>query len=268
MNTDRNNILASQLVYALGLMLITFLFSSCGTQSAQELPNRNIRDTQKASNTITPQTNSNNQKVAGCKSDEELQNFKPLPERSESELNKAILQRNIEVVRKLLRQKADPNEAGNFGNTPLLNALAALALTEPSLVPPGQKPPAFVLRRIQRERQAQIPMVQELLKYGADANLRGYLGTTPLIEAARSYPANTVKISTLLIQHGADVNLQDELGDSALMDATRIGNIEAVKFLIARGADVELTNCKGETALSIAQDKKNFDVVRVLQNVK
>jgi ankyrin repeat protein len=58
-----------------------------------------------------------------------------------------------------------------------------------------------------------MPMVQLLIKYGADVNLPSSNGNTPLMWAARN---NDVPIMELLISHGVNIEARNKEGFSAL----------------------------------------------------
>lgn len=256
MNINLNNHNITRLFYSAVISSLMFLPSSCLAQTTSSAPS--------VQSSPTPSKMPLDNKFK-CKSPEETEKIQTPTEWTGSELNRAVIRRDVAALRKLLQKKANPNEKDNYGNTPLINAVTGLAITEPT--EPG-KSPEIRRRQLQKEAQAQIEMVRELLKYGADANLRGALGTTALIEAAFwSYTFDqAVKISTLLIEHKADVNFQNESGNTALINAAHFSSTEPVKLLLAHGANVSLTNCKNETALSIAQANKNADVMSVLQN--
>lgn len=263
MNTNPVNRASIQLFYSLVLALIIVLPNACSVQSKTNEPTATIPQ----NTPIAPTGN-----TFKCQSPDAAEKLQPQSEWTGSELNRAIVRRDVAAVKKLLQQKADPNEKDNYGNTPLINAVAGTAMTEP--IEPG-KSPDVARRKLQSEAEAQIEMVIELLKSGADANLRGALGTTPLIEAAFwSYtPEQSLKISTALVENKANVNFQNDLGNTALINAVRNGNAETVKLLIARGADAKLTNCNGQTALSIAESSRYDEAIRknligILQGVK
>ena len=57
------------------------------------------------------------------------------------------------------------------------------------------------------------PCLQLLVDEGADVNIRGNDGETPLIKAARNLDASHVK---LLLEAGADVNMVNKSRDTAL----------------------------------------------------
>jgi len=90
--------------------------------------------------------------------------------------------------------------------------------------------------------------VKALLDKGADANMRGTEGITPLLVAAST---GNVEIAKALIAKGANVNAQDKSGWqlSPLMVASFSGRLDMVKLLLDKGADIELKNKDGNTAL-------------------
>jgi ankyrin repeat protein len=144
-----------------------------------------------------------------------------------------------------------------------------------------------------------VNIVSELLKAGADVNLRDDAspeGFTPLICAVIG---NYVDIVYLLLANGADVNLATHHEVTPLQHACRIGNPEIVKLLLKAGADVNhpgyekfdgsplttaaaygykeivsilleagadpnMTDQKGQTALVAAAKNNNIEIVRVL----
>jgi hypothetical protein len=188
----------------------------------------------------------------------------PAREWQGSDLHKAIARQDLVALRKLLKQKANPNEKDNYGNTPLISAAA------PIIYEPKHRQPEIIRREREKEARFKISAVEELLKHGADPNIRGYRGVTPLIWAAWGWYGRrrTIQFLTLLSAYKADVNLRDEEGLTALMVAARMGRPEIVKLLLDHQADAALTDCEGKTALQIAQSYKRTDVVRILQGVK
>ena len=67
-----------------------------------------------------------------------------------------------------------------------------------------------------------------------------------------------------LIGKGADVNLAGKGGDTPLIAASRIGFRDAVEWLLANGAKVDGTNKMGETPLIIAVQQRRPEIVRLL----
>lgn len=67
-----------------------------------------------------------------------------------------------------------------------------------------------------------------------------------------------------LLNKGADPNLGGKGGDTPLIAASRVGFSEAVEWLLALGAKVDGPNRKGETPLIIAVQQREPQIVRML----
>ena len=67
-----------------------------------------------------------------------------------------------------------------------------------------------------------------------------------------------------LLQKGADPNLAGKGGDTPLIAAARVGFEPAVEWLLGLKAKVDATNRMGETPLIIAVQQRNLPIVRVL----
>lgn len=141
--------------------------------------------------------------------------------------------------------------------------------------------------------------VAELIKHGANVNLKRYTGETALMFAAFNGDANIIKalvsagadpnvqvvsfhageitplisvinsnredgveVASVLISAKAQINPTGKFLLSPLMHA--VGNLELVKLLIANGADVNQKNFRGVTALMAAAVDGTPSVVRYL----
>ena len=148
-------------------------------------------------------------------------------------LREACENGNLEQVRRLLSQGADPNtETPDW--TPLMLASG--------------------------EGHAEI--VKVLLTEGADINAKTNDNETALIRAAKWGHAEIV---TLLLDKGADVDAKTEDGGTALMLASGFGQGEIVKLLLDKGADINAKNREGRTALTWASMKGKTEVVDLLK---
>jgi ankyrin repeat protein len=67
-----------------------------------------------------------------------------------------------------------------------------------------------------------------------------------------------------LLNKGADPNLSGKGGDTPLIAASRVGFMQAVEWLIAVGAKVDTPNRMGETPLIIAVQQRELPIVRKL----
>lgn len=247
MLTSRANVFnfKMQLIYTLFVILTLGLSNSCYAQSASQ-----------------PAPVAEKTPVGDCKPTDK-ENEAP-PEWKGSALHVAVIERDVAAVRKLLKQKADPNEKDNYGDAPL-KTVAAMKISDPK-----PRPPDVVRREMEKDRKAQIEIFRLLLKSGADANLRGNYGLTPLMQInIYNYPADhAINLLSLLIENGADVNLQDEEGYTALMLAAKNGNSKVVDFLLEKGSDAKALNCEKKTALDYARDSKNTETIKILENLK
>lgn len=214
-----------------------------------------------AQSDIPPVRSQSGNESTDCSSSTQPENAQPLPGWQGSDLHKAISRQDIVTVRKLLKQKANPNEKDNYGNVPLFYTVG------PRIGEPKIKPSEVKRHERGKGMQFQLEAEEELLKYGADPNLRGIDDVPILVEAASGGfgHRHTIQVLNLLIEYKADVNLRDKHGFTALMAAAQTGSPDVVNFLLEHGADVAMTDCKGTTAMSIAQSLKHTDVVRILQ---
>ncbi len=104
--------------------------------------------------------------------------------------------------------------------------------------------------------------VQRLLASGAAADAANDLGVTPLWLAANNGNAAVVEA---LLAGGADPNLALPSGETVLMTASRTGDPEAVRALLAAGADPHATEAAHrQTALMWAVAQQHAEVVRLL----
>ena len=116
-----------------------------------------------------------------------------------------------------------------------------------------------------------------LLKYGADINEDNPYGQ-PIFNAARmspnksgSYDAEVSQgitdIVIMLLEYGEfDVNLKSSYNDATLLiTATKSENICLVEYLLSMGCDVTLKDSANKTALDYAQEYKNEEIIKLLQ---
>ena len=140
-----------------------------------------------------------------------------------SDVANAVMKRDKAAVRALLQQKADVNAAQVDGATAIHWAVYNDDLET------ADTPLAMACL------YGNAPMIDRLLKAGADAKAKGPNGETTLMLAARNGTADGIK---LLLAAGADVNARENLrGTTALMWAVEQKHPEAVRTLLEGGAD-------------------------------
>jgi len=108
----------------------------------------------------------------------------------------------------------------------------------------------------------QLPIVELLLKSGANPRAANRYGITPLHLAATNADAAIVE---RLLQAGADANAALPGGETPLMTAARSGDVPTLKALLAHGADVGAKErWKGQTALMWAAADNHPEAIQLL----
>jgi len=105
-----------------------------------------------------------------------------------------------------------------------------------------------------------LAAISTLVNRGANVNVRGFLGDTPLHQAASHGYTRAI---VFLIDHGADANARNDSGSTPLHAAAMQGRTDAVGTLISKGANV---NARSEhnTPLSLAVRVGHNDSVALL----
>ncbi|WP_310423243.1 ankyrin repeat domain-containing protein [Chamaesiphon sp. VAR_48_metabat_135_sub] len=118
-----------------------------------------------------------------------------------------------------------------------------------------------------------IDCVELMLARGANVNLVGEEGLTPVMISARVTYRGGVEMTKLLINKGANVNARAGKGSTALIFAAwGVANhyqdeyVEVVKLLIKHGAKVNVKNKMGDTPLTIAKSGNWKKIVATLKN--
>lgn len=148
-------------------------------------------------------------------------------------------------VRALLKQNVDVNAAQGDGSTALHWAadqddleIAKLLLAAGANVKAVTRLESVTPLHM-AAKSGSAPMIDLLLKSGAEANAADGNGATPLMLASASGNPDAVK---LLLDRGAQVNAKDTAhGQTALMFAASLNRADAIRVLMDHGADAKIT---------------------------
>ena len=104
-------------------------------------------------------------------------------------------------------------------------------------------------------------IVKYLLDGGADIELKGGQGDTPLITAAR---CGDKKCCKLLLDRGANINARPATNTSPLIAASCHGHVDICRLLVERGADIDACVNDGTTSLHFAVWYDRYSIIMCL----
>jgi ankyrin repeat protein len=106
------------------------------------------------------------------------------------------------------------------------------------------------------------PLVDRLIRQGANVNAANEYGVTPLVLACTNRNATIVD---RLLAAKANPNAAQTNGVTPLMECARTGAAAAVALLLSRGASIDAAHAKsGQTAIMWAAAGKHSEVVKLL----
>jgi len=165
---------------------------------------------------------------------------------SDTRVADAAMKGDKDAIRSLIRQAADVNSAQGDGMTALhwaamhgdaelaqvlLYAGASLRATTRL----GGYTPLFIAAK-----SGHVPVIDVLLKAGAEAKVAAVDGLTPLMMAASSGNPDAVE---MLVKHGADVNAKEsDSGQTALSFAAAFNRPAAIRALLQHGANIDVAS--------------------------
>lgn len=109
-------------------------------------------------------------------------------------------------------------------------------------------------------------VVRALVHAGADVNLPGQDGLTPLMAAMRW--GKDMALVEPLVEAGADINARDHTKRTPVMFGAFSDFAKGVRYLVKRGADWGMQNDDGWTAETIAIKQEHHDVRRVFSTLR
>lgn len=179
-----------------------------------------------------------------------------------------------DVLERLLGAGADPNRVapglrGPFARQPVSplglavsegRLAAAERLIAAGALLDARAPNGALLLNAALERN-DLPLLEVLLKAGADPNRAGEGQLVPLLEAIRTRKAAAVDA---LLQYHADPAVRTKEGLSALHFAVTMREAEIVERLIQAGADVSTRDAAGQTPLHYAASNGEDTLVALL----
>lgn len=170
-----------------------------------------------------------------------------------SPLSWAAQRGEIEAVKVLLEHGANPNNSDITNMTPLHYAAQAQdpmclqVLLENCAMITQQSRGWNALHYICSFHD-DTTYIKLLLDYGADVNMRTYVGKTALSLAVIH---NHVKSAAFLISKGADLDVLDNEGQSPLALSIKFGHFESLKLLLRSGATHKLLSEGDDTLLHL-----------------
>jgi ankyrin repeat protein len=187
-------------------------------------------------------------------------------------LHQAIQAGDVDQVKSLLREGADPNEVGPRGLSAVDLAfwmdcqrdseILEVLLDAGGQLEPDAPWPLPVSRLHLAATFGHADLARLLLELGTDPNQRGRNGETALLMAARG---GHRALQRVLLGYGADVEIPDAGGGTAVTWAVERGHGDVVRDLLEAGAPVGYTSAEtNQTLLHLAALGGHLGIVRTL----
>ncbi|HOJ49215.1 MAG TPA: ankyrin repeat domain-containing protein [Spirochaetota bacterium] len=119
-----------------------------------------------------------------------------------------------------------------------------------------------------------VDAIHLLLSQKASPSIKDNEGFTPMYSYINSYLSSPIAWYIILgdkdnllkeIKANKDkINFQDKDGNTPLHLAISLMNTDFVKILIQNGADPAIVNNSGKSCLELAQETKNFNIIKIL----
>lgn len=191
-------------------------------------------------------------------------------EEGDTLLHSATKNRQHDIVRLLIRKKADVQALNIIGNLPIFYAIdnddenmVKTFITEGSGI---KNYPLLVHTVIQIKREKSRRLLDLVLRDGADVNQRDedLEGSTALHLICREAMKNDVDLAEILLRHGADINATTNLG-STVLHMSAVGDSEAmVEALLRFDPQIDARDQCGNTPLHLASAKARYKIISIL----
>ena len=174
----------------------------------------------------------------------------------------AAYNNHYSMAKLLLDNGANVNLKTKEGDNPLYfcktNAMVKLLLSYGATV--DNK---ILFIAIGKERE--IPLIDTLIKAGADVNVKSGTGVTLLHYVAHNVSDEKAEFfAKILLSHDANLNVQDDYGFTPLHIAAQKNKSELIKFFLDNNADVNLRGNFGSSVLHWAVLSCNISIVELL----
>ncbi len=187
-------------------------------------------------------------------------------------LIEAVIEGNLDSVRRLITQKAPLDEQDDLGRTALLHAVEANEVEiAKALIAAGAS------INIQAENldtpwllagaSGRTEIIHAMIPAGPDLSIRNRYGGNALIPACERAHVETIE---LLLNTAIDVNHVNNLGWTCLLEIVILGDggaahQEAARLVLAAGADPDLADKDNATPLAHAKARGQIEIARLIE---
>ncbi|WP_201043702.1 ankyrin repeat domain-containing protein, partial [Leptospira santarosai] len=191
----------------------------------------------------------------------------PLQENlGETPLHKVAFNNDVEFLRFLLNEGADPNLSDERGETPLITAVYGLGLESVSALLGAKADPYLettsgINAAVLAADLCSLPLLQILKNAGVDLNRPTKKGFLPIHTAAGRCNGKFLKF---LIESGADPQTPTKTGTTPLMQAIKLRNLDATHFLLEQNISVSSVDRYGYDSMFYLLARKDYTHLRSL----
>ncbi|MGQ2801379.1 ankyrin repeat domain-containing protein [Leptospira santarosai] len=182
----------------------------------------------------------------------------------ETPLHKVAFNNDVEFLRFLLNEGADPNLSDERGETPLITAVYGLSLESVSALLGAKADPYLettsgINAAVLAADLCSLPLLQILKNAGVDLNRPTKKGFLPIHTAAGRCNGKFLKF---LIESGADPQTPTKTGTTPLMQAIKLGNLDAIQFLLEQNVSVSSVDRYGHDSMFYLLARKDYSHLR------